>query len=142
MIFNFYSESSSIFEKTPAEGTPVLHGSRPGSRQHTPPLGQEEVFPTPTTDDISELKEMFKRCVMLAEDASQSAKRASDAVMAMKYGGGDDEFGVTLNDPFVSIPRPIVDVVTTNPFDLHDVSNVYGGTTEVKRRGRPPKSAN
>jgi hypothetical protein len=77
---------------------------------------------------------------MLAEDASQSAKRASDAVMAMKNGGGDDEFGVTLNDSFVSIPPPIV--VPTNPFDLHDdASNVYGGT-EVKRRGRPPKTAN
>ncbi len=145
MIFNFYSESSSILENTPTPGlgTPP-QGSRPGSRQHTPPLGQEDVFRTPAVDDIYELKEMFKRCVLLAEDAAKSAKLASDAVRYMKSGGGEEDFGITLNDPFDSIPRPFIDVLPTNPFDVHDgASNMFGGTTvEVKRRGRPPKSAN
>ncbi len=95
-------------------------------------------------DDINELKEMFKRCVLLAEDAAKSAKIASEAARAVAMkSGGEEDFGLSMNDPFVSLPRPSIDVAAMNPFDVVDASNLFGGTgVEVKRRGRPPKTAN
>ncbi len=54
-------------------------------------------------DDITELKEMFKRCVLLAEDAAKSAKIASEAARAVATkSAGEEDFGLSMNDPFVS----------------------------------------
>jgi hypothetical protein len=95
-------------------------------------------------DEITQLKEMFKRCMLLAEQSAESARIATEAAKAAASNSatGEQDFGISMNDSFDILPPPTASAAT-NPFDFADASNLFGTTVvEVKRRGRPPKTGN